>query len=59
MQSKEVRNMNRKIYRFCLVMVIAAAVVSGIFYYRFIQEKERMPKEGTFVWQEMRGVECA
>lgn len=51
--------MNRKLYRFCLVMVIAAAVVSGIFYYRFIQEKERMPKEGTFVWQEMRGVECA
>lgn len=51
--------MNRNLYRFCLVMVIAAAVVSGIFYYRFIREKERMPKEGTFVRQEMRGVERA
>lgn len=51
--------MNRNLYRFCLVMVIAAAVVSGIFYYRFMQEKEQMPKEGTFVWREMRGVERA
>lgn len=51
--------MNRNIYRFCLVMVIAAAVVSGIFYYRFIQKKEMMPKEGIFVWQEMMGVERA
>ena len=49
--------MNRRIYRFCLIMVIAAAVVSGIFYYSFIQEKETMPKEGTFVWREMRGAE--
>ncbi len=49
--------MNRNLYRLCLVMVIAAAVVSGIFYYRFIQKKEMTPKEGTFVWQEMRGVE--
>ncbi len=47
--------MNRKTYRLCLVMLIAAAIASGIFYYRMIQEKNGMPKEGTFVWETEAG----
>ena len=31
--------MNRKMYRLCLVMVIMAAVVSGILYYRVLKKK--------------------
>lgn len=50
--------MNRNTYRFCLIMLIAIAVVSGVFYYRFIQKKTLIPKEGTFVWRSMAESEC-
>ncbi|MCI8489193.1 MAG: hypothetical protein HFJ04_02895 [Lachnospiraceae bacterium] len=44
--------MNRKAYRICLIMIIMAAVVSGIFYYRLTQKKEIDPNEGIFVWKD-------
>ena len=39
--------MNRKTYRLCLIVLIVSAVVSGVFYYRFSQEKHHVPKEAT------------
>ncbi|MCI8636123.1 MAG: hypothetical protein HFJ05_11170 [Eubacterium sp.] len=50
--------MNRKMYRLCLVMVIMAAVVSGILYYRVLKKKIDIPKEGVFVWEELTGSGC-
>lgn len=58
MERKGVNEMNRKIYRICLVMAIMAAVVSGIFYYRFLQSRESAPTEGVFVWREASGSGC-
>lgn len=49
--------MNRNVYRLCLVLVIGIAVVFGIWYYRFVQNQEIAPKDGTFVWSEMAGSE--
>ena len=34
--------MNRKLYRLCLVMVIMAAVLSGILYYRVLKKKKQL-----------------
>lgn len=51
--------MNRKTYRICLVMLIAAAMISGIFYYRLVYQKETRPKDGIFVYQgAATGCEC-
>ena len=50
--------MNRKTYRICLVMLIMAAVVSGILYYRFAFKKGAPPNEGTFVWNKIAEGEC-
>ena len=47
--------MNRKLYRLCLVMVIMAAVLSGILYYRVLKKKTATPQEGIFVWEELMG----
>lgn len=47
--------MNRKVYRFCLVVIIVAAVISGVWYYQFYQRQEINPKEGTLVWAETIG----
>ena len=49
--------MNRRMYGLCLVMLIMAAVISGVFYYRFVQKKNVVPKEGTFVWRMGAGCE--
>lgn len=43
--------MNRNTYRICLMVLIMAAVASGIFYYRLSRKKTLLPKEGTLVWQ--------
>ena len=51
-KEKDVIAMNRKAYRICLIMIIMAAVVSGIFYYRLTQKKELDPNEGIFVWKD-------
>ncbi len=50
--------MNRKLYRLCLVMVIMAAVVSGVLYYRVLKKKAAAPQEGIFVWEELSGSGC-
>lgn len=50
--------MNRRTYRICLVMLIMAAIVSGVFYYRFMHKKENLPKEGTFVRESLMEREC-
>ncbi len=50
--------MNRKLYRICLFMVITAAVVSGVLYYRVLKKKASPPQEGIFVWEELTGSGC-
>lgn len=51
--------MNQKTYRICLVMLILAAMVSGICYYRLVCQKEVRPKDGIFVyWDAENGCEC-
>ena len=50
--------MNRRLYRLCLVMVIMAAVISGVLYYRVLKKKEALPQEGIFVWEELTGSGC-
>lgn len=50
--------MNRKMYRLCLAMVIMAAVVSGILYYRILKKKTVIPQDGVFVWEELTGSGC-
>ncbi|GFI26575.1 hypothetical protein IMSAGC012_01696 [Lachnospiraceae bacterium] len=51
--------MNRKTYRLCLIVLIVSAVVSGVFYYRFSQEKHAVPKEATFVSCPLTGSDFA
>lgn len=50
--------MNRKTYRICLIMVIIAAIFSGIFYYRQIHRGQSNPKDGIFVQQVLMRSEC-
>lgn len=45
--------MSRKKYRACLIMAIAAAVISGVCYYQFLRNKKAAPEDGTLVWHEM------
>lgn len=41
--------MNRKTYRICLIILIIAAMISGIYYYRSVQKEELNPQDGIFV----------
>ena len=41
--------MNRRSYRICLIVMIIAAICTGVFYYRFLQKKELDPRDGIFV----------
>lgn len=50
-KKKDVRNLNRKIYRICLVMLILAAILSTVLYIRIAEKKELNPKDGIFVWE--------
>lgn len=43
--------MSKNVYRLCLVMLILAAVLSGVLYYHFGYKQEYVPERGTFVWQ--------
>lgn len=45
------RNLNRKTYRICIVMLIAAAILSTVIYYQMVEKKELSPKDGVFVWE--------
>ena len=50
--------MNRKMYRLCLAVVVMAAVVSGVLYYRVWRKKALPPQDGIFVWEELTGSGC-
>lgn len=50
-KKKDVRNLNRKTYRICLVMLILAAILSTVLYIRIAEKKELNPKDGVFVWE--------
>jgi hypothetical protein len=50
-KEKDVRNLNRKTYRICIVMLIAAAILSTVIYYQMVEKKELSPKDGVFVWE--------
>lgn len=49
--------MNRKLYRICLVMVIALSIVSGVLYYQYCKNQEIHPEDGTLVWTDITGRE--
>lgn len=51
--------MNRKTYRICLIMLIIAAMISGLFYYRMVYRKELNPRDGVFVYEGQTGCERA
>jgi len=38
-KEKDVRNLNRKTYRICIVMLIAAAILSTVIYYQMVEKK--------------------
>lgn len=44
--------MRRNIYRICLLSVVIAAIVGGIFYYLNYVQKEAEIREGTLVRRE-------
>lgn len=43
--------MNRTKYRVCLISVVLAAVIFGIFYYMYMGSREQTYTDGTFVWR--------
>lgn len=47
--------MNRNTYRICLAILIMAAMIYGVFYYRLAYHKELNMKEGIFVYREPMG----
>lgn len=49
-KKKDVRNLNRKTYRICLVMIILVAILSAVLYFQIVEKKELNPKDGVFVW---------
>ena len=50
--------MNRMKYRIWLISLTLAAIAFGIFYYAWMEEKEKTVTDGTFVYRiEMDGKE--